>query len=211
MTNRYEDNTTYPCARWDVTDVSFTCPQPLANPFDVAFGAVFRGPNGAELSVPGFYDGGQTFVLRFSPPDVGTLAFETYASVAALAGLRGTVEAGPPRPGEHGPVVVDAANPQHFVYADGTPYFLLAFECDWLFALDEAQTQVLLDQVAAHGLNHIVMNVYAYDVVWPKDPTVKQEHDFSAPAVYPFDGTNDAPDFATLNVAFFQHLSLIHI
>ena len=50
------------------------------------------------MRVPGFYDGDQTFVLRFSPPDVGTWTFETYASVAELAGLRGTVEASPPRP-----------------------------------------------------------------------------------------------------------------
>ena len=105
--------------------------------------------------------------------------------------------------------MIDAANPQHFAYADGTPYFLLAFECDWLFALDDDQAQTLLDQVAAHGFNHVVMNVFAYDVVWPKDATVKPEHNFSKPDVYPFGGSNDDPDFSTLNVAYFQHLDRV--
>lgn len=204
--NAFENNKTYQCPRWDVVDTCFTCSELPEDPFGVAFGAIFRGPDGAEMRVPGFYDDDQTFVLRFSPPDAGAWTFETYASVAELAGLRGTVDATPPRPQQHGPVVIDAANPQHFVYADGTPYFLLAFELDWLFALAGDEAQTLLDQIAANGINHVVMNVFAYDVVWPKDASVKPEHDFSAPDVYPFGGSNDDPDFSTLNVAYFQHL-----
>ena len=207
--NPFESNKTYQCPRWDVADIAFTISLPLADPFDVTFGAIFRGPDDAELRIPGFYDDNQTFTLRFSPPDEGLWSFETYSNIVELAGLCGSIEAAPPRPEQHGPIVIDAANPQHFIYADGTPYFLLAFECDWLFALADDEAQTLLDQITANGINHVVMNVFAYDVVWPKDSTVKPEHDFSAPDVYPFGGTNDDPDFSTLNVAYFQHLDRV--
>jgi hypothetical protein len=204
------------CARWDVLDLAFETPKAVPDPFGVTFGAVFHGPEGAELRVPGFYDGGRSFVLRFSPPAEGHWTFETYASLPALAGRRGAVEAQPPTdPERHGPVVIDPERPQCLAYADGTPYVLLAFECDWLFALDLEdpddlpRTRTLADQIAAHGFNHVVMNVYAHDVDWGEDPDLRPAHEFGSPPVYPFGGTNDDPDFSTLNVAFFRHLDRV--
>lgn len=53
----------------------------------------------------------------------------------------------------HGPVRVDPANPHHFRYADGTPYFLLGYEINWLWAFDMTAPKpkrllALLDNVA---------------------------------------------------------------
>ena len=40
-------------------------------PFDASFRAVFRGPQGEALAVPGFYDETKGYIARFSPTQVG--------------------------------------------------------------------------------------------------------------------------------------------
>jgi hypothetical protein len=211
----YQPDQTYRCPRWEVIDLAFPLPAPPAAPYDLVFGAQWRGPDGASLRVPGFYDGQARYVLRFSPPTTGRWSFETYAGLPDLAGRRGTVDAPPAEPGQHGPAEIDPRHPQRLRYADGTPYFLLAFEADWLPLLDlpEARalerTETLAASIAASGCNHVVMNVYAYDVTWEVDPAVRPEHDFARPAAYPFGGTNLDPDFSTLNVAYFRHLDRV--
>ena len=53
-----------------------------------------------------------------------------------LNGKKGTVTVTVNKPDNHGAIALQKENSQHFYYEDGTPYFLLAFECDWLYALD---------------------------------------------------------------------------
>ena len=211
----YQPDITCTGPRWGVVDISFDGPEDLPDPFAVEFGALLSGPDGAWLRVPGFYDGGRRFVLRFSPPTVGVWTFETFSNLTALAGHRGTVEGTTPAAGMHGPIIRHPQYADRLAYADGTPYFLLAFEADWLCLLDcenrgdLARARTLVAQIAAAGFNQVVMNVYAYDVPWPKDPALKPEHEFAAPSTFPFGGSNDDPDFSVLNVAFFQHLDRI--
>jgi len=74
-------------------------------------------------------------------------------------------------------VVINEDNPQHFLYANGKPCFMLAFEADWLFALDLEteglnRAETLLKDIKANGFNQIVMNVYAHDTRWPNDPNL---------------------------------------
>jgi hypothetical protein len=117
----------------------------------------------------------------------------------------------------HGAVVINKDRPRQFYYEDGEPYHALAFECDWLFALDYGDTSLtktrhFIDQVKANGFNQIVMNVYAYDVTWNKDPKLRDEHNYSAPRFFPFWGTNMNPDYSGLNVSYFQHFDqVIHL
>ena len=43
------------------------------NPFiDVTLDAVFTGPDGRTWQIPGFYDGNQTWRVRFNPNQPGT-------------------------------------------------------------------------------------------------------------------------------------------
>jgi hypothetical protein len=53
------------------------------------------------------------------------------------------------------------------------------------------------------------MNVYAHDVNWEKDPKLPSRYNFSAPKQWPYGGTNDAPDYSTLNLSFFDHLDAV--
>jgi hypothetical protein len=201
--------------QWRVRDLDFSVPDPPAHPFDVDFQADFRGPDGTQLRVPGFYNGNRQYVIRFSAPSPGVWTYATVSTLKALSSRHGRVEAAPAGPGRHGPVQIDRSAPQRFVYADGTRYFPLAFEADWLFALDATnpaaipKTTSLVNYVTRYGFNQVVMNVFAYDISWKTDARPAPEFDFGRPALFPFGGSNDQPEHSTLNVDFFKRLDRV--
>ncbi len=214
----FSPNGTVQAKKWEVVDIAFSLKKtPPGNPFDEVFGAMFTGPGKVSLKVPGFYNGNGEWVLRFSPTETGIWQFRTYSSVGGLSGLKGIVAAGNAAPGRHGAVTVDPASPRHFAYEDGTPYFALAFELDWLFALDHGnpeglpKTRQIMGHVKENGFNQVVMNIYAYDVNW-KTGKAPDQYEFRRPGYCPFGGTNENPDFSVLNTGFFQHLDrVVHL
>ncbi len=140
------------------------------NPCDVELAAEFTGPDNAHLRVPGFFDGGGAWKIRFSPTLEGTWSMRTVSSLAALDGkTEPAIWCSPNRDAAvHGGLRVDAAHPYHFVYEDGSRYFLLGYEADWLWGADMEDPERklmhhLIDQMAARGFNHVMVNVYAYD------------------------------------------------
>src|SRR3984893_15719882 len=107
----------------------------------------------------------------------------------------------------HGGLRVDPAHPYHFIYEDGTRYFLLGYEADWLWGADMEDPERrlmrhLIDQMASHGFNHVMVNLYAHDTTW--SPERKHEWDWDPAPVFPWEGTNEKPDHARLNPKFFQ-------
>ncbi|MBU1820105.1 MAG: DUF5060 domain-containing protein, partial [Bacteroidetes bacterium] len=56
---------------YGVLDIPFKVKTPVSNPFDLPFGGVFTDESGATLTVPGFYNGGNEYILRFSPTRKG--------------------------------------------------------------------------------------------------------------------------------------------
>jgi hypothetical protein len=186
--------------------------QPPDKPFDLSFGAVFTSENKTSLTIQGFYKGENEFIIRFSPTQTGVWQFQTFSSAGALAGLRGSMKADKNNnPNIHGAVAVKSDAPQKFIYQDSTPYFALAFELDWLFALDvdnkndTPRTKQIIESVKEDGFNQIVMNVYAYDVAWKVAENVPSEYNFRQPSYSVYTGTNEKPDFSQLNISFFNH------
>ena len=90
------------------------------NPFDVEFTATFSGPD-TTLTVRGFYDGNDTFRIRFMPMIQGTWSYVTKSEISGLNEMRGRLECVAPSKGNHGPVKVDGT--YNFKYADGTRYY----------------------------------------------------------------------------------------
>lgn len=176
-------------------------------PFDVDFSAVFHGPDGRELVVPGFYDGDGIWKVRFSPTATGEWTFETRSTDADLDAIRGDpIQCTPnENPAVHGGLLVDRAHPHHFIWEDGTRYFLAGDECDWLFALELDLAERYLDGLAAHGFNHVLMQVYAHHADWG----LGKPHCVSPPSMYPWAGTNRRPDHSQLNPNFFRHLDRV--
>jgi len=144
---------------YQVVDVVFTAKKkPAGSPFDVEFGASVADSKGISKRIPGFYNDRNEWVLRFSSNIQGTYSFHTFSTLPELSGLTGTMVVNTKsKPDKHGTVIVDPANPQHFSYEDGTSYFALAFELDWLFALDYhnkqgiPKTEKLIGEVANNG------------------------------------------------------------
>jgi hypothetical protein len=77
-------------------DVVLTASADFPNPLqDVDLNAVVRGPNGQELVVPGFWDGGRTYRVRFTLTAPGSWSYTTVSSDAGLDAQSGFVDADP--------------------------------------------------------------------------------------------------------------------
>lgn len=205
------------CEQWQVIDIGFVAEKPVEQPWQVEAVAVVSGDEGS-LRVPLFYNGGQQWVFRYSSSTVGRKTFEIESDVEGLRGQRGTINVtANTKSDRHGGIVVNRKISNRFFYEDGTHYFNRAFECDWLFALDYGQddiakTRHLLSLLNEYRFNQIVMNVYSYDVSWPKDERLKDhpEHEYGGREdIFPFLGSNSQPDFSALNVEFFKHFDKV--
>lgn len=91
--------------------------------------ATFTSPKGEKFTVPGFWDGGKTWRVRFTPTQTGNWKFETKCSDTANKSLQAhageftaTAPTGASRFAQHGPVRV-AHDGRYFEHADGTPFF----------------------------------------------------------------------------------------
>jgi hypothetical protein len=178
------------------------------NPFDVELWGEFSGPQGARMRIPGFYDGGGVWKVRFSPPTPGEWVLRTFSPVPALDGKTAEGEAAPSsNPKVHGAPRVDSEHPFHFRFEDGSRFFLMGYEADWLWGadmLDPARKVMrrLIAQMAERGFTHVMVNVYAYDTPWC--PGKSSEWDYGPVSLYPWAGTNEKPDHSRLNPAFFK-------
>ncbi len=95
-----------------------------------------------EYTVPGFWDGGTTWRIRFMLPEAGTWTYETVCSDASntkLHGRKGTVNCtaytGDLDIYKHGFIKTEP-NTKYFMYNDGTPFFYLG-DTHWNFLTEE--------------------------------------------------------------------------
>ncbi len=205
---------------WQPHDFSFTAQAQSANPFMVAFSATVTGPDGKTFTLPGFFDGNGTWKIRVSPTAEGNWSLLTQSELPELNGRRATFTGVKnPSPHAHGILRVDPEHPHHFIFDDGSRFFMQAYEYNWLFALDMGNPDVptikqTLDLIAAHGFNYVIVNSYAHDMSSSRPlgyagivvrPNILDTDDYGPPALYPWAGNNDAPDHTQLNLAFWQH------
>lgn len=199
--------------RWQPHDFAFRIDQSPDKPFQVQFSAEAAGPGGVKLTLPGFYDGEATWKVRLAPTVEGQWSLQTNSSLPGLDGRKVSFACTADQSANsHGQVLVDPKNPRHFVFEDGTRYFLMGYECDWLWALDMTDPQLktvnrFLDKLAASGFNYVILNAYAHDTSWRKGKT--GEDDFGPPAMFAWEGSNDKPDHSRFNLAYWQHYDRI--
>ena len=174
-----------------------------ANPFDVALSATFTNGD-RKIVVRGFYDGDDTYLVRFMPPVEGEWRYTTRSSAAALNRRSGSFVAVPPAAGNHGPGEVDGDH--GFRYANGSRYMPFG-TTNYALALFRPETQeATIRSLAASGFNKTRL------CVLPKDYPTPLE----APTIFPFElrsRTVDAEgkehfdwDFERFNPAFFRNL-----
>lgn len=204
-------------AQWEVNDLVYHVKKKIIDPFNKEVYALIEGEEGTQ-KVPLFFNDNMEWIFRYSSSTIGNKSFVIESDIKELNGKKGKFIINENKdPGRHGAVVLNESNPQHFFYEDGSHYFNLAFECDWLFALDYGQNEIsktrhLLSLLNKYKFNQIVMNVYSYDVKWPKDEKLKDhpEHEYGGREdIFPFLGSNSNPDYSSLNIDFFKHFDKV--
>ena len=113
-------------------EVSLESAGNYSNPVhEASLTATFTSPQGTKLTVPGFWDGGKTWRVRFLPTQTGAWKYETACSDKSNGGLHAqagaftaTAAGTKTRLAQHGPVRV-SHDGRYFEQADGTPFFWL--------------------------------------------------------------------------------------
>jgi hypothetical protein len=185
--------------RWDMHEFEWRGRSPGANPFRAAAVAgEFLSPSGKTKTVDGFYEGDNTWRLRFSPDEEGQWSY-VLRGEGAEALQRGRLRCTKAR--GHGFVRVHPRNPYAFAYADDTPFFSMGDTCYGLASdspiTPELRTQYLKTRRAQH-FNFVRLHAMPSDKRWQTDPTF-----------WPFGGTPQQPDFDRFNVAYFRRLDAV--
>lgn len=207
---RFETRNLGVVERWQPLELTVRAKVDSPNPFLVPFQAKVTTPDGKELVVPGFHDGEDVWRVRVMPHTSGKWTVRTESDASELNGYRYVFTCGVETPvtQQHGRLRVDSDHPAHFKFEDGSRFFMLAYECDWLWALDAGsedlvQTDKFLDLIGSYGFNSVIVNSYAYDTKWREGKTGPD--DYGPPPMRPWVGTEKKPDHLRLNVAYWQH------
>ncbi len=136
---------------WVATEITFQSTEEYVNPFyDVIEDVIFVSENGTEMKIPAFWDGGNTWRVRFAPTETGVWEYKTVCSNeydTGLHNLTGKVRAvqyeGELDIYKHG-FIKTQENTRYFTYADGTPFFYLG-DTHWGMPTEE------LDEAGDHA------------------------------------------------------------
>lgn len=195
--------------QWTPSDFSFKASPGIGNSFMIPLSATVRRPDGNEFTLPGFYDGDDTWKIRVSPTAEGQWSLVTKSDVKELDGQRAEFNCVKnSNPNVHGVLRVDKAHPHHFIFDDGTRFFMQGYEYDWLWALDMDKTGVptvekSLDILSQHGFNYVILNSYAHDTKWREGKS--SPDDYGPSLLYAWEGSNDQPGHSRMNLAYWRH------
>ena len=180
---------TLQATQWSPMELSFTSAQTpswRAFPLQVTF---TQGAH--KLQLDAYWDGGQTWKVRFAPPLAGEWRYVTSSTDAALNNRKGVIRASVATPAQlqananyRGQIKV-GANGHHFTYADGTPVLILA-DCQLFTRWPLAQFKTIIAKRKEQGFNGLNLRL----------AKAKEKNEDGLPY---FDSKVDA-----LNPAFFQ-------
>lgn len=164
-------------ARFGVYTLTLRSAHVHANPYrDGANVTVtFTGTSGRALGrvfvAQGFWDGGQTYRARFSPPAEGAWRWQSASTDSGLHAQSGAFVCKGELPATHvsrrGPVREARTYPYTFAHEDGTPFFLLG-DTQWSFSTSALawpeEFQTYIDARSAQGFNYVHGVLYQ---IWP--------------------------------------------
>ncbi len=194
---------------------------------DVTLNITYESPDGSRIKFWGFYDGGQTWKIRFMPKEIGVWKYNAVFSDGS-GSIDGTFEC--VRSDIPGMISVDEANPMWFGYKGGKHVLIRSFHVgDRFFAenwpsskrkpfLDWLQTQGYnMLSVASHYLNRDAKGRgrnWRTPDLWPLDAEEYQKleaimNDLAARRImiYPFAGFfGQSSDFPTNHLQQEQYI-----
>jgi hypothetical protein len=147
-------------ATFDRLQASFELPQVKGNAFDFKQNDVqvsFTTPQGDVISVPAFFDGGQTWRVRLTPTAPGKYSVSRIALNGQDAHPQNLQPAeftvtGSSKPGF---VRIDPHNKMRFVFDDGSPYYPVGYDLGWHYVGEPAMPAlpVSLGRMGKAGVN----------------------------------------------------------
>ncbi|MBN1672107.1 MAG: DUF4038 domain-containing protein [Kiritimatiellae bacterium] len=176
---------------YDVLELSIKQERRPKNPFELPVRALFSDAAGARTEVCGFYDGDDTYKVRFMPGQLGR--WEYVVRVGEKAVRHGAFCCTPSS--LPGPLRVDSAHPNHFLFADGTPFYMLgntAYNAIAAYRHAEDRFCRFLDYYAERRFNW--NRFFLQQTTWPTLGDV----------VWPWGGSAASPDFAAFSLRTFR-------
>jgi hypothetical protein len=149
--------------KWSVVELPLTADGDYATPYlEAGVRATFRGPGGEERTANGFWDGGATWKVRFTPTAEGPWTYTTASADTGLDARRGTFQCVAPLPGSRGFLRRDEDHRQHFVWDDGARYFMFGTTYYQLLAnaLAGDRWRAAIDGALGKGINKVRLNHY---------------------------------------------------
>ena len=182
------------CEQWGVFETRFSDVAAAKRPTSVTLSATFTHGD-QKITVPGFWAGAETFMVRFSPPTTGVWKYKTASDYIGLNDRTGSFTGTAPTGNNHGPV--EPFKTHYLRYADGTPYHQFGTTCyAWIHQPKDLQQQTL-KTLAASPFNKIRFCVF------PKNYTYNKNE----PELFAFSKNADGSfDFDRPDPAFWQHL-----
>jgi hypothetical protein len=180
--------------KWSVFEKEFHA-EFTGNPFkDVEFFGIFTKGE-IEMKIRGFYDGGQTYKIRFMPVDTGTWNYKTESSLPALNELTGIFECIEPTGKNYGPVKV--TNRYYFEYAEGMPYYQVGTTAYAWNHQGDSLENITLETLSKSPFNKIRMCVFPKSYVYNENE----------PEFYIFERDSlGNHDYTRFSPEFFHHL-----
>jgi hypothetical protein len=119
---------------WQCFEISFKASNKYKNPYlDVDLWGEFKGPNGAFLKIPAFWDGGNTWKIRFAPTYEGIWKWSTICNTndpglsqkkGDITAIKQFADSSLDNNTWRGFIKI-SDNGRYFQYADGKPFYWL--------------------------------------------------------------------------------------
>ena len=173
---------------------------PYSNPFaDVTVVGTFTAPSGAQMQVPGFYDGDGMWRVRFNPGEEGHWRYTIHSNPPDLElAAEGEVEVTPRS--TRGFLRATPGRAWGFEYENGEPVFLFGDTTYNLFGMAYcgADVRSFLERRARQGFNLLRVRL-------PVSPFHPPEgySDWQTRRTWPWGGSETAPLFDRFNLDYF--------
>lgn len=195
-------------AQWQETELVLTASGTYANPYtDLSAWAVFTHESGRTIRRPAYWDGGNTWRVRFAPPLVGKWAWKAASTPndAGVASRSGDITIGPNaspnRFHRHGLLRMSPKG-RNVIHHDGTPFLVVAdtpWALPWRATIE--QCRIYAADRQRKGFNAALLMSVQPDMkaTGPRDRT--QEGGFDV-------GFDDLPlgHINQINIGYFQYL-----
>jgi hypothetical protein len=186
-----------------VGEWSLRSARPYASPFaDVLVEGVFTSPGGREFVMPGFYDGDQTWRIRFNPGEAGEWRYSVRSrpgnSDFAESG-RFTVEGGKPR----GFLKSTPGEAWGFRFENGEPFLAIGDTVYDLFGMAYCGGDVegFIERRRRQGHNLFRVRLTSSEFHPPDG-----DFEWQTRNMWPWGGSRSAPRFDRFNLDWFQSI-----